>query len=225
MDINSKGYDGETVLHLAVINSDLEMTSLFLDHQARIDEPDRDGYTPLALAAARNKTKAIKLLVSRGANLEATVPGGYTPLFIAVGEGKLAAAKALIDAGAKCDVVEGPQRFTLLMAVATQKPPERRIIQVIQVVGPVELAQELIKHGADANAISTKGVTALMIAAAHDNSPVIGVLMRAGAHADAKSQEGQTALEIARQNGNDSATRTLQLLTAVTNGPGQPQPH
>jgi ankyrin repeat protein len=50
-----------------------------------------------------------------------------------------------------------------------------------------------------------------MIAAAHDNAPLIGVLMRAGARADIKSQEGQTAMDIATQNGSDSAARTLQL--------------
>jgi len=218
VDVNYKGYDGETPLHLAVINSDLEMITLLLDRKAHIDEPDRDGYTPLALAAARNKTKAVRLLTSRGANLETAIPGGYTPLFVAVGAGKLAAARALIDAGARCDVIEGPQHLTTLMAVATQKPPERRFIQVVQVVGPVELAQELVKHGADANAASSHGVTALMIAAAHDNAPMIGVLIRAGAHTDAKSQEGQTAMDIAQQNGSDSAARTLQLFEHT--GPG-----
>ena len=212
VNINHKGSDGETPLHQAVVNNDAEMIELLLQHKAAIDEPDSDGYTPLALAAARNKTRAIQLLASHGANLEAQIPGGYTPVFIAVGEGKLAAAKALIDAGAKCDIIEGPQHFTLLMAVATQRPPERRIIQVMQRIGPVELAQELVQHKADVNAASTQGVTALMIAAAHDNAPMIGLLLRAGAQLEARSRQGQTALDIAKQNGNDSATRTLQLL-------------
>jgi len=226
MDINLQGKDGETPLHQAVINGDNEMITLLLAHKASIEAPDSDGYTPLALAAARNKTRSLKLLISRGANLESQIPGGYTPLFIAVGSGKLASAKALVDAGAKCDVVEGPQHFTLLMAIATQRPPERRIIQVMQGVGPTELAQQLVQGKADVNAASTSGVTALMIAAAHDNAPVIGVLMRAGARMDAKSQEGQTALDIAKQNGNDSATRTLQLFETTAgagNGPTRVQ--
>jgi ankyrin repeat protein len=211
-DINNKGNDGETPLHLAVINGDNELITLLLDRKARIDEPDTDGYTPLALAAARNKARSVKLLTSRGANLEATIPGGYTPLFIAIGQGKLSAAKALIDAGAKCDVIEGPQRLSLVMAIATQRPPERRIVQVMQVVGATDVAQALIKNGADVNAQSSHGVSALMIASAHDNAPMVGVLMRAGAKQELKSDEGQTALEIAQQNGADSAVRMLQLL-------------
>jgi quinoprotein dehydrogenase-associated probable ABC transporter substrate-binding protein len=211
VDINAKGDDGEAPLHLAVANGDTEMIGVLLDKKANINLQDTDGYTPLALAAARNKTKVIQLLASRGADLEAQIPGGYTSLFIAIGEGKYAAAKALMDVGAKCNVTEGPQHYTLLMAVATEKPPERRIIQVSQQFGPVDIAQELVKRGADVNAVSAKGVTALMVAAAHDNSALIGVLMGAGARDEIKSDEGQTALDIAMQNGNDSAARTLQL--------------
>jgi ankyrin repeat protein len=194
-----------------VTNGDTEMITLLLDRKANINARDGDGYAPLALAAARNKIKVVKLLSSRGADLEAQIPGGYTPLFVAIGEGKFAAAKALIDAGAKANVVEGPQHFTLLMAVATQRPPERRITQVTQGIGPVDIAQELVTRGAQVNAVSATGVTALMIAAARDNSAMIGVLMRAGARPEMKSNEGQTALDIATQNGNDSAARTLQL--------------
>jgi ankyrin repeat protein len=215
-DVNNKGSDGEAPLHIAVTNGDIEMIALLLDRKASIDGRDTDGFTPLALAAARNKTKAIELLAARGAALEGQIPGGYTPLFVAIGEGKFAAAKALIAAGAKCDAAEGPQHFTLLMAAATQRPAERRIIQVTQGVGSIEIAQELVVHGTNVNAVSAKGVTALMIAAARDNAPMIGVLIRAGARVDLKSEEGQTALDIAMQNGNDSAGRTLQLFRGDT---------
>jgi quinoprotein dehydrogenase-associated probable ABC transporter substrate-binding protein len=213
-NVNSRGDDGETALHLAVINGDSEMITFLLDSHAHADELDSDGYSPLALAAARNKPAVIKLLVGRGANLELAIPGGYTPLFIATAQGKLAAAKQLIEVGAKCSGGFGPQNLSLLMAAATQKPPERRLIQVMQKVTAVQLAQLLIAHGADVNATSSHGVTALMVAAAHDNAPMVGVLARAGAKTDMKSQEGQTALDIAVQNDSEEATRMLTLLAA-----------
>ena len=221
-NINGKGDDGETPLHLAVINGDTEMMSFLLDHGARINEPDSDSYSPLALAGARNKTGAIKLLIARGADLEAPIPGGYTPLFIATAEGKLAGAALLISAGAKCRGGFGPQQLTLLMAVATQKPPERRLVQVMQKVSPVQLAEQLIAHGAEVNATSSRGVTALMIAAAHDNAPMVGVLGNAGARADMKSAEGQTAMDIAVQNGSEAAARMLSLLGTSGSAGGAP---
>ena len=219
-DVNSKGDDGEPPLHLAVINSDTEMIAFLLEHGASINEPDSDGYSPLALAAARNKARAIKLLVTKGADIEAAIPGGYTPLFIATAEGKLTAAAMLIDAGANCRGGFGPQQLTLLMAIVTQKPPERRLIQVMQKVSPVQLAEQLIAHGAEVNAVSSRGVTALMVAAAHDNAPMIGVLGRAGARADMKSAEGQTAMDIAVQNGSEAAARMLSLLSATPGAVG-----
>jgi len=204
----------------------VEMIGFLIDKRARVNESDSDGYSPLALAAARNKTGAIKLLVARGAAIEAAIPGGYTPLFIATAEGKLAAAKALIDAGAKCQGTFGPQKLTLLMAVATQRPPERRLTQVLQKVGPVQLADDLVAHGAEVNAASSSGVTALMIAAAHDNAPMIGLLIRAGAKSDMKSAQGQTALDIAVQNGSEAAARILRLLGsgAGSSAPGTGAP-
>lgn len=211
-DVNALGKDGEAPLHIAATNGDKDMVALLVDHGARIDAPDRDGFSPLALAAARGNATVIPLLVARGADTEKPIGGGYTPLFVAIGGGKLAAARALIEAGAKADVAEGPQKLTPLMAVATQKPPERRIMQVVQKVAPVDIAAALVKHGADVNAVSTRGVTALMIAAAHDNAPMAGVLIQAGAHADMKSAENQTAMDIARQDDSQSVVRVLQLL-------------
>jgi ankyrin repeat protein len=62
------------------------------------------------------------------------------------------------------------------------------------------------------NAKSTKGVTPLMIAAAHDNPPLIGLLIQAGADRDAKTPDGKTALDIAKSNLNQGATQQIELL-------------
>jgi len=210
-DVNHAGNDGERPLQIAVINGDRDMIALLLKRKADVNAPDSDGYTPLAIAAVRDKAFTVPILVEGGANLETAIPGGYTPLFIAVAQGKLATAKALIEAGAKVDVAEGPQKLTLLMAAATQKPPERRIVQLTQKVTPTDIAGQLIQKGVDVNAASSKGVTALMIAAAHDNAPMIGVLAQAGAKADLKSDGGQTAIDIATQNSAEAAVRALQI--------------
>jgi ankyrin repeat protein len=83
----------------------------------------------------------------------------------------------------------------------------------------------LIEKGADVNAKSTKDVTPLMVAAANDNPPLIGVLAQAGADLGAKSSNGRTALEIAQLNGNAAALQQLKLLAppkraAPTKQPG-----
>ena len=46
--------------------------------------------------------------------------------------------------------------------------------------GPLQVARALIAHKADVNAVSKSGVTALMLAAAHNNPPIVGLLSAVG---------------------------------------------
>ena len=85
-------------------------------------------------------------------------------------------------------------------------------MRLLQTLGPVEVARELLSRGVDVNATNVAGVTALMIAAAHDNSAMIGLLLQGGADRHAKSAEGETARDIATKNDNLAAVRTLSLL-------------
>lgn len=76
----------------------------------------------------------------------------------------------------------------------------------------MDVARALLARKANVNATDTAGVTALMIAAAHDNSPMIGLLIQAGANPQMKSAAGETARDIAVRNDNLGAIRTLSLL-------------
>jgi quinoprotein dehydrogenase-associated probable ABC transporter substrate-binding protein len=212
-DINKLDAQGAAPLHVAARFGNGATVGLLLDRNADPNVRDRDGWTPLLHAAFRNRVPAIKLLLSRGADIEAVAPWGYGALILAVEEGKFDAAQALIDAGAAVDRPAGPENLTPLMVVSSEVPSGRRINQVAQAAGPVEIARGLIARGAKVNAVTTAGVTPLMIAAARDNAPMIGVLVEAGADLAAQSGDGQTALEIAERNDNDSATRLIRMLT------------
>ena len=86
---------------------------------------------------------------------------------------------------------------------------------------PIDIARELIQNGADVNIQSKSGVTALMIAAARNVAPMVGLLMQAGAKADLKSAQGQTAADIAAQNGAEAAAKALRLIGKVSDGSSQ----
>jgi ankyrin repeat protein len=76
----------------------------------------------------------------------------------------------------------------------------------------MDIASDLIARGANINAQSAAGVTALMVAAGHNNAPMIGLLLAKGADPATKNNVGKTALDIAREAGNDVAIGALQLL-------------
>jgi ankyrin repeat protein len=73
----------------------------------------------------------------------------------------------------------------------------------------LEIAQLLLRAGADANAANRYGVSALSLAATNGNAAMIGALVKAGADVNASPREGQTVLMTAARAGNAAAVRAL----------------
>lgn len=210
-DINKTDAQGYTPLTSALRLGSVDAMNFLLEHGAKVDVPDRDGWAPILHAALRNNPSMIDALVKRGAGVETRAPGGFTPLAIALEEKKFDAANALIDRGANVNEAVGKKKITPLMVAASERPPENRSQRLLQKLDSISIARELLKHGADANAKTTDGATPLMIAAARDNAPMIGLLLQSGAKPDAKNIEGDTAYNIALKNENGSALRLLQV--------------
>ena len=88
---------------------------------------------------------------------------------------------------------------------------------------PIDLAKGLIERGANVNAQSARGVTALMVAAAHNSPPMIGLLMDAGADPEIKNKQGQTAGDVAKLNEQQGGGAS-HLGSRLLQGAEQPQP-
>lgn len=204
---------GESALATAAGAGCMQMMQLLVKHGARVNRPDSNGATPLMSAVERNQAKAIKFLLAHGANIERGAPPGFTPLSLAIEEQQFDAAYALIQAGANVNAPASTHRLTPLMVVASELPPEPdSLVRILQDHGPMDIARALLAHKAKVDAVDADGVTALMIAAAHDNSQVIALLIQAGANPHMKSAAGETARDIAVKNDNLGAVRILDLL-------------
>jgi quinoprotein dehydrogenase-associated probable ABC transporter substrate-binding protein len=213
-DINARNLQGLAPIHGAARQRDSTMIAFLVERGADVNARDSDGWTALVHAAFRNHVPSIEVLAESGANLEAGPPG-FTPLSIALAEGKFYAAKALLDVGASANEPAGADKLTPLMLVASQREVEQRAARLSQGPSSVEIAKLLVQNGADVNAKSIKGMTPLMVAAAHDNPPLIGVLAQAGADLGAKLPDGKTALQIAALNNNKAAVQQLELLKTL----------
>jgi len=111
------------------------------------------------------------------------------------------------------NVAASTHRLTPLMVVASELPPEAdSMVRILQQHGPMDTARALLARKAKLDAVDADGVTALMIAAAHDNSQMIALLIPAGADPHVKSAAGETARDIAARNDNLGAVRILDLL-------------
>lgn len=212
-DINKLNEQGLAPLHTAARQRDSDMIAFLIGKGANVNERDADGWTPLLHAAFRNHVPSVDTLVKSGADINAATPGDFTPLAIAIEEGKFFAAKALLDSGADANMPAGADGLTPLMLAASKPLAEARAASLIQGPSPVDIARELIAKGADVNANAKSGVTPLMVAAAHDNPPLVSLFLQKGADPKIKTPDGKTALDIAKANRNEAAARQIELLT------------
>lgn len=211
-DINARDNQGYAPIHTASRNRRPDIVELLKGLGADVDAPDSDGMTPLLHAAMRKHVPTVQKLVELGADIEKPGPQGYAPLALSIAEAKFEVAKALMELGANINAPVGPDRLTPLMVAASQVSPGEGSIFLPGSTRPIDIARALIAEGADVNAQSKEGVTALMIASARNVAPMIGLLLQAGANPDLKSELGQTAADIANQNGADAAAKALRLV-------------
>ncbi len=155
--------------------------------------------TPLNLfeaSAAGKPDRVRELLVLNPASANEVAPDGFQPLGLAAFFGHTAAAALLIDAGADVNSPSknGQKVQPLHSAVAGQH---------------FELAQRLLEHGANVNAVQEGGFTPLHGAADNGQIEMIELLLKQGADLTARTHDGLTALDIARQHGHEAASARL----------------
>jgi len=220
-DVNKLDAQGYSALHSAARHRRAELISALLAYRADPNIVDRDGYSALHHAVLRDHPESITALASRGADLEAKTASGFTPLALAIIEDKYKAAMALIAAGANVETAVGNDKLTPLMLTSGK---EARVLSLgagitrVEKLNPkdpgqVEVAKALIDKGAKVSGVSASGVTPLLLAAAHNNAPVVGLLAESGADPTAKTPAGETALDLAKRNGNAAVVSLLGLLT------------
>ena len=77
-----------------------------------------------------------------------------------------------------------------------------------------DVVELLLKAGADVNAKSKGGWTALMYASNNDRKDVVELLLKAGADINAKGKDGWTALMLASNNGYEGIVKLLKKHSA-----------
>ncbi|MDJ0512937.1 MAG: quinoprotein dehydrogenase-associated putative ABC transporter substrate-binding protein [Methyloceanibacter sp.] len=211
-DVNKSNLQGWTPLTAAARQRRNQTIDLLIELGADPNKPDGNGQTPLTAALMRDHVPSIETLVKQGADTE--VPGAqdFRPLALALADKKYEAAKALMNGGADVSIASGAQNLTPLMVVAAQIGPAEGAMFVPGSVRPTDIAKALIESGADIDAQAENGMTALMIAAANNSAPMIGLLMAAGANPDVKNAQGQTAIDVANFNDNKEASQAIRVL-------------
>jgi uncharacterized protein len=132
VDPNAADSKGRTALNIALREeSDKALDSLLAYPQLDLNAANANGETPLMLAALKGRLEWVQLLVKRGARINRD---GWTPLHYACSGPDNGVALWLIAQGADINA-RSPNGTTPLMMSARY--------------GPADLAEDLLKAGAD----------------------------------------------------------------------------
>lgn len=191
-------------LRNAIYNDSLGRVRYLLERVPDLyDEPDAFGEHPIEAASARGNPEILRFLLSRG---PCTLEGGQrqqgweqTPLMSAVLTGRLEAVRVLVEAGAnvrakKSGLGYTPIMFACYLTTSTEYP---------------QIVDLLLDYGADLDARTNDGRTALMMAVQDGLYGVVDALLRRGADLSARNRQGRDVFDLAQERGHP---RLLELL-------------
>ena len=147
-DLETTSRFGNTLVHVAVQNRQIEITRYLVGKGLSVNAVNKNGFTPLHNAARHGNVELTNFLLANGADPNASNRFKETPLHHAVVFQGNAAAEPLLQSGAKVDVQDHKENTPLHIAAA----------QNAEIVGL------LLEHGAQANLLNKRGMTALAIA-------------------------------------------------------------
>ncbi len=190
---------GLTALISTVMFDKSEAAMLLLRRGASVDHALPGGRTPLMIAARLDRGTALHLLLGAGADVGRRGPDGMTALLYAAQGDSPANVAALLDAGADPDIVDDTgKRTPLILAAASRQ--DAAVDVMTQLLGadaepglaaadgwtplmaatlraePIRI-KLLADYGADINAMTTDGRTALTVAAEQGNAAVTAYLI------------------------------------------------
>lgn len=204
----------QTALMWAAHEGNTAAVALLLEAGANIDDRSMSGFTPLLFAARQGRIDTIKALVAAGANVNDTLPDGTGALVNAVQGLNYEAAYVLLQHG--IDPNASAQGWTALHQIAWSRRPQRGQNNPGQKpqgnLSSLDLARQLVEHGADVNARQTKepnsdmegrnslnryGATPFFLAAKSVDVPLMEVLLDIGADPFIANVDGDTPLMVA----------------------------
>jgi len=159
-DVNMKNSDGDTALHYAAGEGNLEITTYLLDHGAKLEAVNKWGNTPFLAAVIGKNMTTVRYLLDHGADVKVKNQWGITPLHSAASSGELEIVKLLVANGADTDAKSSDGDTPLIWASRVGHP---KIVKYLLGRGADKSIQNKKKQGAYSVAIEAKREDIMMM--------------------------------------------------------------
>jgi ankyrin repeat protein len=116
VDVNVRGYNGQTALHCAAGYGHIAVVGILLEKGANVQLKDDEGQTVLHCAAGQGHHGVVELLLSRKADIQAADAEGRTSLHFAARRGHQDIVRILLSGGANAEVMDAKGRTALHFA-------------------------------------------------------------------------------------------------------------
>ena len=176
----------------AMIRKDAAAIIALIDRGMDVNTVGRNGDSLLIQAIRQDMPELVDKLMGRRARLNARNRSGETALSIAAFGGKLAYVQRLVEAGADVNFYGWPP---LTYAAFN---------------GHHEIAVYLLKRGAEINAKTENGSTALFFAARNGHTEVVRLLLAHEADPMIANQNDETAVDAAIKGKHDDSLALLR---------------
>ncbi|CAK8690765.1 unnamed protein product [Clavelina lepadiformis] len=176
--------DGSTLMHIASECGHPDTTIAFLKKGVPLHMPNKSGAVCLHSAAKNNHVEVVRTLLMKGARVDARTKDELTPLHVAVKHCRPMVVQMLLGFGAPVQIKGGAKQETPLHLAA-------------QVPNGEQVAEMLIKSGANANSAREDGETAVHMASRKGNLNTLKLLLDEDGDCRTKSKAGENALHIA----------------------------
>ncbi|KAL8716490.1 MAG: hypothetical protein Q9225_006191 [Loekoesia sp. 1 TL-2023] len=225
--IDKKTYDGNSALHLAAHNDQVEAIDILLEHGADIECGNKYETTPLGVAIRERSVRVAYLLVERGANVMAVDGCGSGPFALVLWDSPIPFLQLVLDLGADINSQDGYGRTQLMhRAQACDLETMRWLLEKNALVnlkddmgqtalfyasqdGSTEMVEFLLRSGADPSITDEYGQTLLHGACSNDDGNVVKQFLKFGINIDATDSYGETVLHVAAQGGHSECLNLL----------------
>jgi ankyrin repeat protein len=194
--INSKDEYGNSLLHLAVREGNVDIIKYLVSEGANVNSRNIADEAPIHIAANSGNLDVVIQLISNGADINVKDSIGNTSLHDAVENDHIQIVKYLISQGAEINTQNNGHQSPLHEAVVFNK---------------VEMSKLLVSEGANVNTKDEDRKSPLHAAIINENLELVKYLAANGADVNAKDKFDRTPLHQAAYEGNLDVVKHLIL--------------